>query len=91
MCYLGDVVYILFRWWCGGSSYGDRAISSESYRLSQQLDVHGSYHIKGEIYNACVQSVLKYVTEAREMKEENLKSLQTTESTYDGEMNVKCP
>ena len=66
-------------------------LSSESYRLSQQLDVHGSYHIEEEIYNACVQSVLKYVTEAREMKDENLKSLQTTERTYDGEMNVKCP
>lgn len=48
-------------------------LSSESYHLSQQLDVHGSYHIDGEIYNACVQSVLKYVTEAREMKDENLK------------------
>ena len=35
--------------------------------------MHGSYHIDGEIYNACVQSVLKYVTEAREMKDENLK------------------
>ena len=66
-------------------------LSSESYRLSQQLDVHGSYHIDGEIYNACVQSVLKYLTEAREMKDENLKSLQTTERTYDGEMNVECP
>ena len=53
--------------------------------------MHGSYHIEGEIYNACVQSVLKYVTEAREMKDENLKSLQTIERTYDGEMNVKCP
>ena len=53
--------------------------------------MHGSYHIEGEIYNACIQSVLKYVTEAREMKHENLKSLQTTERTYDSEMNVKCP
>ena len=51
----------------------------------------GSYHIEGEIYRACVQSVLQYVTEAREMKDENLKSLQTTERTYDGEMNGKCP
>ena len=66
-------------------------LSLESYRLSQQLYVHGSYHIDGEINNACVQSVLEYVTEAREMKNENLKSLQTTERTYDGEMNVKCP
>ena len=48
-------------------------LSSESYRLSQQLDGHGSYHIDGEIYNACVQSVLKYLTEARELKDENLK------------------
>ena len=50
-------------------------LSSESYRLSQQLDLHGSYHIDGENYSdACVQSVLKlYVTEAREMKDENLK------------------
>ena len=40
--------------------------------------------------NACVQSVLKFVTEARKMKDANLKSL-TTEGTYDGEMNVKCP
>ena len=31
-------------------------LNSESYRLSQQLDVHGSYHIEVEIYNACVQS-----------------------------------
>ena len=30
-------------------------LSSESYRLSQQHDVHGSYHIDGEIYNACVR------------------------------------
>ena len=65
-------------------------LSSESYRLSQQLNVHGSYHIEGEIYNACVHSALKFVTEAREMKDEHLKSLQTTERTYDGEMNVKC-
>ena len=66
-------------------------LSSESYRLSQQLNVHGSNHIEGEIYNAHVQSVLKFVTEAREMTDEHLKSLQTTERTYDGEMNVKCP
>ena len=68
--------------------------SSESYRLSQQLNVHGSNHIEGEIYNARdprVQSVLKHVTEAREMKDKNLKSLQMTKRTYDGEMNVKCP
>ena len=64
-------------------------LSSESYRLSQQLDVHGSYHIDGEIYNACVQSVLKYVTEAREMKDENLKVFRRLNVTYEGEMNVK--
>ena len=51
----------------------EKELSLESYRLSQQHDVHGSYHIEGEIYSACVQSVLKYVTEAREMKDENLK------------------
>ena len=50
-------------------------LSLKSYLLSSQLIVH----IKGEIYRAYVQSVLKYVTEAWEMKAENLKSFQKAE------------
>ena len=38
-----------------------------------------SYHVKGKMYRACVQSVLKYGTETWAMKDENLHSLERTE------------
>ena len=40
-----------------------------------------SYHIKGKIYTACVQSMLTYGTEIWAMKAENLHSLERTERT----------
>ena len=43
--------------------------------LSPILTAHGaSYHIKGKIYRACVQSVLTYETETWAIKAENLHS-----------------
>ena len=38
-----------------------------------------SYHIKGKIYKACVQSALTYGTEPWAMKAENLHSLERVE------------
>ena len=48
--------------------------------LSPILTARGaSYHIKGKIYKACVQSVLTYGTETWAMKIANLQSLERTE------------
>ena len=48
--------------------------------LSLILAAHGaSYHIKGKIYKACVQSVLTCGTETWVMKAENRHSLERTE------------
>ena len=48
--------------------------------LSSILTVCGtSYHIKGKIYRACVQSELTYGTETFAMKAENLYSLERAE------------
>ena len=48
--------------------------------LTSILTIRGaSYHIKGKIYRACVQSVLSYGTETWAMKAENLHSLERAE------------
>ena len=48
--------------------------------LSPIWTVRGaSYHIKGRIYSACVQSVLIYGTETWAMKVDDLRSLERTE------------
>ena len=48
--------------------------------LSPILKARGaSYHIKGKIYKACVQSLLTYGTETWVMKKANLHSLERTE------------
>ena len=48
--------------------------------LSHILTVRGaSYHMKGKIYKACVQSVRTYGTETWAMKAANLQSLERTE------------
>ena len=48
--------------------------------LSPILTARGpSYHIKGKIFRACVQSVLTYGTETWAMKAENLQSLERAE------------
>ena len=47
--------------------------------LSLILTARGaSYHIKGKIYKACVQSVLIYGTETWAIKKTNLQSLEKT-------------
>ena len=48
--------------------------------LSLILTARGaSYHLKGKIYKACVQSVLTYGTETWAMKTANLQILERTE------------
>ena len=57
-----------------------------SSRSSPILAARGaSYHIKGQIYRACVQSLLTYGTETWAMKAKNLHSL---DGANDGEMDV---
>ena len=41
--------------------------------------LHPSYHMEGNIFRACVQSVLTYGTETWAMKAENLQSLRKAE------------
>ena len=78
-CYLGDTL----------GAGGDveeaararvRCAWAKFKELSPILTARGaSYHIKGKIYKACVQSVLKYGTETWAMKKANLQSLERTE------------
>ena len=78
-CYLGDTL---------GSGGGVveaararvRCAWAKFKELSPILTVRGaSYHIKGRIYSACVQSVLIYETETWAMKADDLRSLERTE------------
>ena len=77
-CYLGDTLG------AGGGVEAARArvrcAWAKFKELSPILTARGaSYHIKGKIYKACVQSVLKYGTETWAMKIANLQSLERTE------------
>ena len=57
-----------------------RCVWAKFNELSPILTARGaSYRIKGKIYKACVQSVLKYGTETWAMKEANQQSLERTE------------
>ena len=74
-CYLGDTLGA-----GGGADEAARArvrcAWAKFKELSPILTAHGaSYHIKGKIFRACVQSVLTYGTETWAMKAENLQSL----------------
>ena len=78
-CYLGDTLGA-----GGGVEEAARArvrcAWAKFKELSPILTAWGaSYHIKGKIYRACVQSVLTYATETWAMKAENLHSLERTE------------
>ena len=77
-CYLGDTLGV-----GGGMEEAARArvrcAWAKFKELSPILTARGaSYRIKGEIYKACVQSVLTYGTETWAMKAANLQSLERT-------------
>ena len=64
-----------------------RCAGAKFKELSPILTARGaSYHIKGKIYKACVQSALTYGTETWVMKKANLQSGE--DRTDDGEMDV---
>ena len=70
-CYLGDTL--------GAGGVGEvararvRCAWAKFKELSPILTAQGaSYHMKGKIFKACVQSVLTYGTETWAMKAENL-------------------
>ena len=78
-CYLGDTLGV-----GGGVEEVARArvrcAWAKFMELSPILTARGaSYHIKGNIYKAFVQSVLTYGTETWAMKAANLQSLERTE------------
>ena len=78
-CYLGDTLGVR-----GGVEEATRAIVRCAWAKFKELfpilTARGaSYHIKGKIYRACVQSMLTYGTETWAMKAENLHSLERTE------------
>ena len=79
-CYLGDTLGA-----GGGVEEAARAKSEICLGKVQGviwtiLTARGaSYHIKGKIYKACVQSALTYGTETWAMKKANLHSLERTE------------
>ena len=77
-CYLGDTLGA-----GGGTNETARARVrcdwAKFKKLSSILAVRGtSYHMKGEIFRACVQSVLTYGTRQWAMTAENLQSLGKT-------------
>jgi len=79
LCYLGDTLGP-----GGGVDEAARARVRYAWakfrELSPILTARGaSYRMKGKIYKACVQSVLKYVNETWAMKKANLQSLVRTE------------
>ena len=76
--------------WAGDATAGEGVVEAARARvrcawakfkeLSPILTVRGaSYHIKGRIYSACVQSVLICGTETWAMKADDLRSLERTE------------
>ena len=78
-CYLGDTLGA-----GGGVEEAARARVRSAWakfkELSPILTTRGaSYHVKGKVYRACVQSVLVYGTETWSMKVENLRSLERAE------------
>ena len=66
---------------CGGSSKGQSELCLGKVQgvISYPDSPGASYHIKGKIYKACVQSALTYGTETWAMKIANLQSLERTE------------
>ena len=78
-CYLGDTLGA-----GGGVEEAVRARVRSAWakfkELSPILTTRGaSFHVKGKVYMACVQSVLVYGTETWSMKVENLRSLERAE------------
>ena len=78
-CYLGDTLGPR-----GGVEEAERARVRCAWANFKELSPiptarGASYRIKGEIYRACVQSVLTYGTETWAMKKENLRSLERKE------------
>ena len=78
-CYLGDTLGA-----GGGVEEAARARVRCAWAKFKELSPiltarSASYHIKGKIYKACVQSVLTYGTETWAMKIANLQSLERTE------------
>ena len=87
-CYLGDTLGA-----GGGVEEAAARVScvwAKYKELSPILAARGaSYHIKGKIYKACVQSVYTHVTETWAMKKANLQSLERTKQMMVHEMDVR--
>ena len=78
LCYLGDTI-------CAGGGVEEAARASVKCAWAKFKDISliltariVSYHIKGKIYRACVQSAFTYGTETWAMKKAYLQSLEST-------------
>ena len=86
----GWVAYILFRWWCGGGSYRDRAKFRELSPISTARCAWIVSYRRRDLWCLC-PACFEICDWSQRNEGWESESLQTTERTYDGEMNVKCP